>query len=98
MANHVFAKIAPEANDEELSAKYLNVWQWCIRCGVLKLGRKYFVQGLKHKPTLQGLRKAPPCVPNTEMLLNTYRTEQGRILEKWYRGGRRSADKAGKAG
>lgn len=61
MANHVFAKIAPEANDEELSARYLEVWKWCIRCGVLKLGREYFVQGPNQTLVLKGTSRAPPC-------------------------------------
>jgi len=62
MTRHVFAKIAPEANDEELSTKYLNVWQWCIRCGVLKLGTLYFEPDTKQTLTIQPVTRRPPCL------------------------------------
>lgn len=49
-SRHVFTSIAPE--DADISDKYKDTWKWCIRCGVLRLGQKYFRPSPYQKRTI----------------------------------------------
>lgn len=44
---HEFFDIAPEAGDEDGL-----MWEWCIRCGRLKLGGEIFTPGPTQSPTI----------------------------------------------
>lgn len=59
---HIFTSIAPEDADD-ISSKYKETWKWCIRCGILKLGHKYFRQGSEQKKNLKAItrKQVPAC-------------------------------------
>ena len=44
---HRFTTIAPEGRNS------VRTWQWCIRCGCLKLGREVFSPGEHQKATIK---------------------------------------------
>lgn len=47
---HEFTPIAPECGDDDDDQE---IWEWCIRCGVLKLGAATFTPGAHQEPTIK---------------------------------------------
>jgi hypothetical protein len=46
--SHEFTDIAPETSNE----KDALIWEWCIRCGCLKLGEQIYSPGKHQKSTI----------------------------------------------
>ena len=53
---HKWTPIAPDGNDYDPQ-----VWRWCIRCGVLRLGRLFFLPGDHQQETIVAAGKPGPC-------------------------------------
>jgi hypothetical protein len=49
---HKFTGIAPQAGCEYDVVEGEPIWEWCIRCGCLRLGRQIFRPGPKQKMTI----------------------------------------------
>lgn len=62
---HTFAPVAPELVDGgDAGNGEAVVWEWCIRCGVLRLGDEHFVPGPKQSETLRAAEHIPLCPPD----------------------------------
>lgn len=62
MPNHVFTSLAPEDNIDGESSSHLETWKWCIRCGILRLGRKYFKHSKTQKLIIEAEDTTPSCI------------------------------------
>lgn len=56
---HTFAPVAPEVGDPDAAV----TWEWCIRCGVMRLAGRYFRPGRHQRKTMHGEVEIPPCLP-----------------------------------
>lgn len=53
---HEYTPLAREESDETCDDD-AETWEWCIRCGTLKLGEQIFEPGPHQKKTIQATRK-----------------------------------------
>jgi hypothetical protein len=54
MPRHNWTEIAPELSDDDDG----EVWEWCIRCGALKLGSEIFYSGKDQKKVIESSKES----------------------------------------